>query len=195
MWNEISPMNIILGVTASIAAYKAADIASKLTKQDRSVHVVMTAGATQFITPLTLQTLSRHPVTTNIFDEKVSWNPGHIELADSADLVLIAPATADILAKLAHGFADDALTSIVLATEAPLLIAPAMNGKMWMHPATVANVALLRERGADFIGPEKGMLACGYEGIGRLWPVDEIVAKALEYKKRGSNANAEDAKK
>jgi phosphopantothenoylcysteine decarboxylase len=177
-------MNIILGVTASIAAYKAADIASKLTKHDRSVHVVMTAGAIQFITPLTLQTLSRHPVTTNIFDEKMSWNPGHIELADNADLVLIAPATADIMAKLAHGFADDALTSIVLATEAPLLLAPAMNGKMWLHPATVANVEILKQRGADFIGPEKGMLACGYEGIGRLWPADEIVAKALEYKKR-----------
>ena len=104
----------------------------------------------------------------------MSWHPGHIELADNADLVLIAPATADILAKLAHGFADDALTSIVLATEAPLLLAP----------ATVANVEILRQRGANFIGPEKGMLACGYEGIGRLWPVDEIVAKALEYKKR-----------
>ncbi len=177
-------MNIILGVTASIAAYKAADLTSKLTKQDRSVRVVMTAGATQFITPLTLQTLSRHPVTTNIFEEKMSWNPGHIELADSADLILIAPATADIIAKLAHGFADDALTSIVLATEAPLLLAPAMNGKMWLHPATVANVEILRQRGAAFIGPEEGMLACGYEGIGRLWPVDEIVAKALEYKKR-----------
>jgi phosphopantothenoylcysteine decarboxylase len=177
-------MNIVLGVTASIAAYRAADIASKLTKQNYSVHVVMTAGATQFITPLTLQTLSRHPVTTNIFDEKSSWQPGHIELADNADLILIAPATADILAKLAHGFADDALTSIVLASEAPLLLAPAMNGKMWLHPATVANVALLRQRGADFIGPEQGMLACGYEGIGRLWPVEEIVAKALKYKKR-----------
>jgi len=114
----------------------------------------------------------------------MSWHPGHIELADNADLVLIAPATADILAKLAHGFADDALTSIVLATEAPLLLAPAMNGKMWMYPATVANVEILRQRGANFIGPEKGMLACGYEGIGRLWPVDVIVAKALEYKKR-----------
>jgi phosphopantothenoylcysteine decarboxylase len=97
---------------------------------------------------------------------------------------LIAPITADVLAKLAHGFADDALTTIVLATEAPLLLAPAMNGKMWLHPATVANVELLRQRGAAFIGPEEGMLACGYEGIGRLWPVDEIVAKALEYKKR-----------
>ena len=109
----------------------------------------------------------------------MSRHPGHIELADNADLVLIAPATADILAKLAHGFADEAL-SIVLANEAPLLLAPAMNGKMWMHPATVANVEVLRQRGANFIGPEKGMLACDYEGIGRLWPVDEIVAKALE---------------
>jgi phosphopantothenoylcysteine decarboxylase len=114
----------------------------------------------------------------------MSWHPGHIELADNADLVLIAPATADVLAKLAHGFADDDLTSIVLATEAPLRLAPAMNGKMWMHPATVANVEILRQRGANFIGPEKGILACDCEGIGRLWPVDEIVAKALEYKKR-----------
>jgi len=177
-------MDIILGVTASIAAYRAADIASKLTKHERSVHVVMTAGATEFVAPLTLQTLSRNPVTTDIFDEKVSWHPGHIELADQADLLLIAPATADIIAKIAHGFADDALTAIVLATEAPLLFAPAMNGKMWLNAATVANVETLRKRGAEFIGPEKGMLACGYEGIGRLWPVDEIVAKALEYKER-----------
>ena len=174
-------MNIILGVTASIAAYKAADLASKLTKQDRSVHVVMTAGATQFITPFTLQTLSRHPVTTNIFDEKMSWHPGHIELADKADLILIAPATANIIAKLAHGFADDALTCIALALnpEAKILIAPAMNGKMWLHPATQKNVATLKERGAEFIGPEKGMLSCGYEGIGRLWPVEDIAKKAM----------------
>jgi phosphopantothenoylcysteine synthetase/decarboxylase len=177
-------MNIVLGVTASIAAYKAADLASKLTKQDCAVHVVMTYGATQFVGALTLQTLSRHPVTTNIFDEKVSWQPGHIELADNADLVLVAPATADIIAKIAHGFADDALTSIILATEAPLLVAPAMNGKMWLNPATVANVETLKRRGAQFIGPEEGMLACGYEGIGRLWPVDEIAARALKYKKR-----------
>jgi phosphopantothenoylcysteine decarboxylase len=114
----------------------------------------------------------------------MSWHPGHIELADNADLVLIAPATADILAKLAHGFADDALTSIVLATEAPLRLAPAMNGKMWIHPATVANVEILRQRDANFIGPEKSILACGCEGIGRLRPFDEIVAEALEYKKR-----------
>jgi phosphopantothenoylcysteine decarboxylase len=177
-------MNIVLGVTASIAAYKAADLASKLTKQNCSVHVVMTSGATQFITPLTFQTLSRHPVTESVFDEKASWHPGHIELADNADLLLVAPATADIIARLAHGFADDALTAIALATKAPLLLAPAMNGKMWLHPATAANVELLRQRGASFIGPEEGMLACGYEGIGRLWPVDDIVAKVLEYRKR-----------
>jgi phosphopantothenoylcysteine decarboxylase len=175
-------MNIVLGVTASIAAYKAADIASKLTKQGCDVHVVMTRGATQFITPLTLQTLSRNPVTTDIFDEKADWQPGHIELADNADLLLIAPATADILAKLAHGFADDALTAVALATKAELVIAPAMNGKMWLHPATQENVEILTRRGADFIGPEAGLLACGYEGIGRLWPADEIVAKALQYK-------------
>ncbi|PWT78319.1 MAG: phosphopantothenoylcysteine decarboxylase [Acidobacteria bacterium] len=176
-------MNIVLGITGSIAAYKAADLASKLTKQDCSVHVVMTSGATQFVTPLTLQTLSRRPVTISVFDEKLSWHPGHIELADNADVLLIAPATADIIAKLAHGFADDALTAIALATKAPLIIAPAMNGKMWLHPATVSNVELLRRRGALFIGPEEGMLACGYEGIGRLWPVDQIAAKVLEYKK------------
>ncbi|HEY0792398.1 MAG TPA: flavoprotein [Chthoniobacterales bacterium] len=172
-------MNIVLGVTASIAAYKAADLASKLTRQGCTVHVVMTKGALHFITPLTLQTLSRHPVTTDVFDEKADWHPGHIELADNAQLLLIAPATADVIAKLAHGFADDALTSIALASKAPLVIAPAMNGKMWLHPATQNNVDTLRSRGAEFIGPEEGLLACGYEGIGRLWPVDEIVTEVM----------------
>ena len=129
-------MTIVLGITASIAAYKAADLASQLRKAGCEVHVVMTHGATKFITPLTLQTLSRNPVTTDIFDEKAGWQPGHIELADRADLLLIAPASADILAKLAYGFADEALTAIALATKAPVLLAPAMNGKMWLHPAT-----------------------------------------------------------
>ncbi|MBV9876516.1 MAG: phosphopantothenoylcysteine decarboxylase [Verrucomicrobia bacterium] len=177
-------MTIILGITASIAAYKAADLASQLRKAGCDVHAVLTQGATKFITPLTLQTLSRNPVTTDIFDEKAGWQPGHIELADRADLLLIAPASADILAKLAHGFADEALTAIALATKAPLLLAPAMNGKMWLHPATQNNVTLLRSRGAEFIGPEEGMLACGYEGIGRLWPIQEIVDKALAMLKR-----------
>ena len=181
-------MTIILGITASIAAYKAADLASQLRKAGCDVHVVLTHGATKFITPLTLQTLSRNPVTTDIFDEKAGWQPGHIELADRADLLLIAPASADILAKLAHGFADEALTAIALATKAPLLLAPAMNGKMWLHPATENNVALLSSRGAEFIGPEEGMLACGYEGIGRLWPVQEIVDKALAMLGRAKNS-------
>ncbi|MGC1481750.1 MAG: flavoprotein [Chthoniobacterales bacterium] len=168
---------IILGISGSIAAYKSADLASRLRKDGHTVFAVMTRSATEFITPLTLSTLTRNPVTTSVFDEKQSWHPGHIDLADRADLLLIAPATANVLAKIAHGIADDALTSIALATRAPLVIAPAMNGKMWEHPATQTNVRTLKDRGAHFIGPESGMLACGYEGLGRLWPVDDIAAQ------------------
>ena len=135
----------------------------------------MTHSATEFVAPITFQTLSRNPVTTGIFDEKESWHPGHIALADNADLLLIAPATANLLAKLACGIADDALTSIALATRAPLIIAPAMNGKMWLHPATQENVERLKSRGALFVGPAAGLLACGYEGIGRLWEVAGIL--------------------
>ena len=169
---------ILLGVTGSIAAYKAADLASRLTKAGHDVHVVMTASALEFIAPLTFQTLSRNAVTTGIFDGKESWRPGHIALADRADLLLIAPATANVIAKLSNGIADDALTSIAIASIAPLLIAPAMNGKMWAHPATQENVARLKSRGAKFIGPEEGLLACGYEGLGRLWDVAEIARAA-----------------
>lgn len=171
---------ILLGVSGSIAAYKAADLTSQLVKRGHAVFVVMTESATQFIGAMTLQTLSRHPVTVGVFDERDSWRPTHIDLADRADLFLVAPATANVIAKLAHGLADDALTSIALATRAPVLIAPAMNGKMWLHEATKKNVATLKERGAKFLGPEEGMLACGYEGFGRLWNVGEIVAKADE---------------
>ena len=166
--------SVVLGVTGSIAAYKSAELASLLVKQGHNVFVVMTQDAAEFITPLTLQTLSKNPVTTGFFDEKENWRPGHIELADRANLLLIAPATANIIAELAHGLANHPLTAIALATRAPILLAPAMNGKMWEHPATQANVALLRSRGVDFIGPEEGMLACGYEGVGRLWKVDDI---------------------
>ncbi len=171
---------VLLGVTASIAAYKSADLASGLRKRGFDVHVLMTQGALEFITPLTLQTLSRNPVTINLFDEKSGWQPGHIELADKASLFLIAPATANLLAELAHGFAGHAIPAIALATRAPMLIAPAMNGKMWEHPATQANVEILKARGVEFIGPESGMLACGYEGLGRLWPVEGILDRATE---------------
>lgn len=171
----MSKKNIVLGVCGSIACYKAADLTSRLSQDGFEVHVVMTRSATEFVSPLTFQTLSRHPVTTGIFDEKESWHPGHIALADNADLLLIAPATANLIAKLASGIADDALTSIALATLAPLVIAPAMNGKMWLHPATQENVARLKSRGAVFIGPGEGLLACGYEGTGRLWEVGGIL--------------------
>ncbi len=172
--------NIVLGVTGSIAAHKAADLASLLTKAGFTVRVVMTADAQRFITPLPFKTLSRQPVVTDLYDEEEGWQPTHIKLADEADLLLIAPATAHVLARLAHGLADDALTCIALALnpQAKLLIAPAMNGKMWLHPATQANVAVLKSRGAEFIGPDEGMLSCGYEGVGRLWPVEKIAERA-----------------
>jgi phosphopantothenoylcysteine synthetase/decarboxylase len=172
---------IILGVTGSIAAHKAVDVASQLTKNQCDVHVVMTADAMRFVTPLPFKTLSRHPVVTDLYDEEEGWKPTHISLADAADVLLVAPATANTIARLAHGLADDALTCITLALnpQAKILIAPAMNGKMWKHPATRHNVELLQSRGVEFIGPEEGLLSCGYEGLGRLWPVDQIVARTL----------------
>ncbi len=174
--------NVVLAVTGSIAAYKAAELASQLTKQGADVRVVMTADALRFITALPFKTLSRHPVVTDLYDEEEGWKPMHVRLADEADLLLIAPATANIIAKLAQGIADDALTCIALALnpKAKVLIAPAMNGKMWLHPATQQNVATLKSRGSEFIGPEEGMLSCGYEGLGRLWPVEKITWRALE---------------
>ena len=173
---------IILGVTGSIAAHKAVDLASLLTKKGGDVRVVMTADAQRFVTPLPFKTLTRHPVVTDLYDEDEGWKPTHIELADTADLLLIAPATANVLARLAHGLADDALTCIALALNphAKILIAPAMNGKMWLHPATAANVQTLKQRGVVFIGPDEGLLSCGYEGIGRLWPVEQIAARGWE---------------
>ncbi|MDR1191112.1 MAG: phosphopantothenoylcysteine decarboxylase [Verrucomicrobiales bacterium] len=166
---------LLLGITGSIAAYKAAEIASALTQRGVAVDAVLTVNGARFITPLTLGALTRRPVIGDMWADHHA-RPPHIEAADAADLVLIAPATANILAKMAHGIADDTLTAILLATPAPLLVAPAMNGKMWQHPATRANVSVLRQRGVEFIGPSSGMLACGYEGVGRLAPVEEIIA-------------------
>jgi phosphopantothenoylcysteine synthetase/decarboxylase len=166
----MSKHHIILGVTGSIAAPKAADLASL---------VVMTADAQRFITALPFKTLSRNPVITDLYDEAGGWKPAHIEVADAATLLVVAPATANFIAKLAHGLANDALSCIALALNpaAKILIAPAMNGKMWLHPATQENVTRLRQRGVEFIGPDEGMLSCGYEGVGRLWPVDQIATR------------------
>ncbi|RYD17692.1 MAG: phosphopantothenoylcysteine decarboxylase [Verrucomicrobiaceae bacterium] len=172
-------MNIVLGISGSIAAYKAADLASQLMKQGHEVHVVMTRSATEFITPLTLQTLTRQPVLVTLEDEKQSWKPGHIELADNADLLLVAPASANVIGNFANGLAPDPLSSIYLALPrtTPVLIAPAMNGKMWLHPATQRNVERLREDGCKFVEPAEGDLACGYQGVGRLAAVEDILAR------------------
>ncbi len=174
--------NIVLGVTGSIAAFKAAELASQLTRRGCDVHVVLTADALRFITELPFKTLSRHPVMTDLYDEEEGWKPAHIKLADEADLLLVAPATANTIAKLALGLANDALSCVALAlnSQARLLIAPAMNGNMWLHAATQQNVATLKARGAEFIGPEEGLLSCGYEGLGRLWPVDQVADRAVE---------------
>jgi phosphopantothenoylcysteine decarboxylase len=170
--------NIVLGVTGSIAAYKAADLASQLTKAGHTVHCVLTRAANEFVTPLTLQVLSRQAVLTCLEDEKNSWKPGHIELADQADLFLAAPVSANTLGNFAHGLAPDSLSSIYLALprDTPVLLAPAMNGKMWAHPATQRNVAQLRGDGCHFVDPAEGDLACGYQGIGRLAEIDDILA-------------------
>ncbi|QJC52378.1 bifunctional phosphopantothenoylcysteine decarboxylase/phosphopantothenate--cysteine ligase CoaBC [Paenibacillus albicereus] len=172
---------ILLGVTGGIAAYKAAILCSKLVQKGAEVHVIMTESAVRFIAPLTLQTLSRHPVHLDTFDEQ---NPGavtHIDLADRADLILIAPATANSLAKLAAGLADDMLSTTLLAATAPIIAAPAMNVHMYEHPATVANMETLGRRGVRFIDPGTGQLACGYVAKGRLAEPEDIVLAAERF--------------
>jgi phosphopantothenoylcysteine decarboxylase/phosphopantothenoylcysteine decarboxylase/phosphopantothenate--cysteine ligase len=176
------PAHIVLGVTGSIAAHKAVDLASQLTQAGHVVHVVLTAEAQKFVTPVAFKTLTRRPVVTGLYDEEEGWKPLHIKLADEADLLLIAPATANTLARLALGLADDALGCIALALNpgARLLCAPAMNGKMWLHPATQDHVAVLKARGVEFLGPAQGMLSCGYEGVGRLLEVNQILSRVME---------------
>lgn len=175
--NSLSGRCVVLGVTGSIAAYKAADLTSELRRRGAEVHIVMTRAAREFIGPLTLQALSRNPVVTDLWKEGEGWQPGHVELADKADLLLVAPATANLVGAFANGLAPDALTSIHLATRAKVALAPAMNGKMYDHPATQENLRKLRERGVAVIDPEEGELACGYEGVGRLAAVEVIVAE------------------
>jgi phosphopantothenoylcysteine decarboxylase/phosphopantothenate--cysteine ligase len=168
--------HILLGVTGSIAAYKAADIASKLTQAGAEVDVVLTEHARRFITEVTFRAITRRPVLTDLFDEPEERQIAHIHLAKRADVLLIAPATANILAKLAVGIADDLLSTLALATQAKVVIAPAMNTVMWQHPATQHNVRLLEERGAHFVYPAEGMLACGDVGAGKLADTPVILA-------------------
>ena len=169
--------NIVLGITGSIAAYKAADIVTKLTKESCTVNVVMTKASTQFITPLTLQTLSKNQVYSDVFQEECPSEVKHITLAQNADLLLIAPATANIIGKLANGIADDMLTSLYLATkDIPILIAPAMNSRMYENPAVKENLLKLESRGFTVIEPRESMLACGYVGKGAIADISTIVS-------------------
>lgn len=171
----LSGRKVVLGITGSIAAYKACGIVSRLRESGAEVFVVMTKSATHFVTPLTLQTLSGNRVYLNLFDLPEEWKFEHISLAERADLVLIAPATANTIAKLAAGMADDLLTATVLASEAPILIAPAMHETMYKNSFTQANIGKLKEKGFKFIGPGYGMLASGKIGLGRLASNDEIM--------------------
>jgi phosphopantothenoylcysteine decarboxylase/phosphopantothenate--cysteine ligase len=179
----LNDKRILLGVTGGVAAYKAAFLTSRLTQAGAIVDVVMTGAATRFVAPLTFQAVTRRAVYTDIFELTAGQNPDevqipHISLAKSADLLLIAPATGNTLAKLAQGLADNLLTAIALATPAPSLIAPAMESDMWAHPATQANVATLKKRGASFVGPAAGHLASGAEGLGRMSEPEEILEMA-----------------
>jgi len=173
--------NIVFGVTGSIAAYKAADIAGGLVKSDYNVEVVMTEGAAEFITPLTMQTLSRNRVYIDVFQEDCPEEVKHITLAQNADLLLIAPADANILGKIACGIADDMLTSLVLAIgDIPKLVAPAMNTRMYGNPAVQENIAKLKRYGYEIIEPKESMLACGEVGKGALADVSEIIGAVCE---------------
>ncbi len=177
--DALSGRRIVIAVSGGIAAYKAAELVRLCIKAGAEVRVVMTKAAQKFITPLTLQALSQHPVATDTFDLQQESTIGHIELADWAELLVIAPATGDILARLAHGMADDLATTVALACRAPLLVAPAMNVNMWNHPATQKNLQTLVERGAHTVGPGTGELACGWVGSGRMSEPAEVLAACV----------------
>ncbi len=174
----LSGKEIVLGVTGGIAAYKACEIVRSLRKESAGVRVILTASGARFITPLTLQTLSKNPVSTDLFDLVTESDIGHISLAQRANLLLIAPATANILGKIRGGIADDMLSTVVMATAAPVLIAPAMNSQMYASPSVRENVEVLRERGFTFVEPDEGELACGTVGPGRLADTEKIVEMA-----------------
>ena len=165
---------IVLGVTGSIAAYKACELIRLFVKNGDDVHVIMTDHAREFVTPLTFRTLSRNPVESDMFADPLEWKPGHISLAEAADALVVAPATANIIAKMANGIADDLLSSVALATRAPVVVAPAMNTGMWENAATRENIERLRARGVRFVSPDVGELACGTSGPGRMATPEEI---------------------
>ena len=177
----LTEKKILVGVTGGIAAYKAAEVVRCLRKLNAQVHVAMTKSATEFITPLTLQSLSSNPVYCDLFDEPKLWNVEHIALAEHVDAVIIAPATANILAKMAMGLADDFLSTVLLATRAPIFVAPAMNHAMYHHPAIQVNLALLKERGIQVIGPDTGFQACGTNGDGRMSEPVEIAESLVRF--------------
>ena len=176
---SLTDKSIVLGVTGGIAAYKAPDLVRALSKAGARVRVVLTRAAEEFVTPLTLQTLSGQPVARSLFDLTEESEIGHIELADTADAVIIAPATANVIAKLAVGMADDLLTTVALATRAPILVCPSMNVHMYEHPTVQANLATLRDAGRTILEPDSGFLACGYTGPGRLADPD-VIAEETE---------------
>ncbi|WP_142525993.1 flavoprotein [Methylacidimicrobium cyclopophantes] len=165
---------VLLGVTGSVAAFRTIDLASQLTKGGYRVDVVLTPGALRFVRPLSFEAVTHRCAYTDESPGILEGRAVHIELAERAGVVLVAPATADLIGRYVCGLSPDLLTSLLLATEAPVLLAPAMNARMWNHPAVRANVALLRKRGVRFIGPESGLLSCGSEGPGRLWPVGRL---------------------
>ena len=171
--------HVVLGVTGSIAAYKAVDLASKLTQTGVAVHTVMTESATKLVGPASFRAITGRPVSTDMFELTSPHSIEHVSLAEVADLLLIAPATANVIAKLACGIADDLLSCTALATRAPILVAPAMHSAMWENPATQANVKTLKGRGVSFVGPAEGRLASGGVGVGRFAPVPEILGEAL----------------
>lgn len=177
-------MRILLGVTGCIGAYKAAEILRGLQRAGADVRVIMTRHASEFVRPLTFEALSGKPVIVGMFDRPDHSGIEHISVARESDLLLVAPATANILAKFAHGVADDFLSTVYLSNTNPVLIAPAMNVEMWRHPATQANLEVLRARGCEFVDPDDGYQACGEVGVGRLAEVETIVARAIETVKR-----------
>jgi phosphopantothenoylcysteine decarboxylase / phosphopantothenate---cysteine ligase len=172
---------VLVGISGGIAAYKTAEVVSRLRKLHAEVYVVMTKSATEFIAPLTLRSLSANPVYVDLFEEPKLWNVEHIALAEQADVVVVAPATANILAKMTTGLADDYLATVLLATRAPIFVAPAMNHAMYHHPATQKNLELLQERGVHLIGPDSGFQACGSEGDGRMSQPEEIVETLVRF--------------